>query len=1147
MTCHSFDVIHSAYVGVFVCAYVLCLLQAAETKAEGYRQNMTQLFKELEFMQDKGKHSAQQLQLQEERLEAKERVCESLRLQLDELRGTVLTQQEVLVEAERREGEHQHTRTAMERMVGEAEMRYKQLQLRVLDIERRAGSRCAQQEMDIDKLRRDLQRSEQAASMAEEALQQKSEELDSLHVFVTELLRSSTTPAKHRRHLQRLRGAEQHDLHQDLDQDLDQDLGRLVDEVDYPQASQSEQDQSPPRRLQPQPLPLEVQHGAALREIGVDDNGNKENVEHQLVIIASEGGPSTAVAHSTDAVGSSIQGEQTVDVSEWHEEIVEASLELYEVLVVLFRNLAALSQPSYSSTSPAPSPDRTAALGLGSISFDASDAASVGSSGSPGRHHRGGARLVSDAVNVLVSRIGKKHHQLHMLLHRAPWNNSSSSSQLQSQQQPVLLAAHEDFMNPDAAAYFSLLFDSFLEEQQQKRVSLQRPHPQPQLQQPSMEKQNESAVLLLQRFRRVHRGREAALRAVVRMVLGAMRRYKERWLQLLRVSVSVGEARGGRREAQQPRSAGADEEVHEEVHGGDRRAAGVGRGAATAAAAHSYDWERAMDGAAHPYDGERAMDGAAHPYAGERAMDGAAHSYARSTAASRLRSAAVPTPNTSTGIGTVQASRNGGQSSTAAPASAFTHASASASEATNTTSPRFSVLPEELSSSSSSSSSSHSPSQRPGSQTGARPKHVVRVRSPSRPLTGPDHTTAGARSPAGAPPGSVLEGSLLLPDWPAAALPQVLSEKQQQQSAPRRAVTAMSSRRPTEQSILQQLHAQQSAEASDFDRSSNSASPSPTASPARSRPRTSTTAVSSSYSSSFEDLMASADAVAASSAAVAQAAQAARAHHAALALANEHSPPRNHGSSDLDRRSPGRSSSSAEELLTPPRRTPPGRNSSGSGCTSGGGSCGSSPAGQRQQQLSSSTSTFASTLTHTMQHQLHQQQQQLSSGREGSYHAFQHYHVAARKTHHEDHEQLQASQSPTSVKRPGRRSGHDGLARDSTGDALAQASAITAAIDGMHLSFHPPAPPTAVYSQQQHQQQHKGQQLQDESFESETTPTFNISMEDEDSSDSLLGLLGEYTSGTGGARGSRDVDALNDSYDQSPFRHLRGGGGERDC
>lgn len=274
-------------------------LKDEETKASQHHGNVGMILKDLEISQERKKELKQQLAHAQLAQRAAEKQSNIFKAQVQELRDTLTTQQNVIAEAETRELEYHANRRKLEHLLSEGETRFTKLQNEYKQLlERGVQTRGSATDSTSALLQAELRKVTAHANNTQKALDEKCAELQSLHKHVTELLTSTFSPRK--------------ETHRDHSE-------------------------------------IERSNAVVAQNVQQGDVG-KENVLTEVLVEQLQ----KASAHAFEIT------ESANSDSQWHNRLVECSLGIYELLVAAFQQLqlqqaAALT---HSATAAAESIDK---------------------------------------------------------------------------------------------------------------------------------------------------------------------------------------------------------------------------------------------------------------------------------------------------------------------------------------------------------------------------------------------------------------------------------------------------------------------------------------------------------------------------------------------------------------------------------------------------------------------------------------------------------------------------------------------------------------------------------------------------------------------------------------------------------------------
>jgi hypothetical protein len=168
-----------------------------ESSAQVYKGDVAAVMRDLEVSLERKKELKHQLGHAELAQRAAERQASTLKTQVQELRQTLATQQNVIADAESREAEHLRSVRKFEQLLSDGEARFRTLQIEhAALLERGQKVHSIEQDASHQRLQAELKKVTTVAARTQRALEVKCDELQSLHVFVTELLQSTFSPQK---------------------------------------------------------------------------------------------------------------------------------------------------------------------------------------------------------------------------------------------------------------------------------------------------------------------------------------------------------------------------------------------------------------------------------------------------------------------------------------------------------------------------------------------------------------------------------------------------------------------------------------------------------------------------------------------------------------------------------------------------------------------------------------------------------------------------------------------------------------------------------------------------------------------------------------------------------------------------------------
>ena len=185
-------------------------LTTEETQAAKYSGNVTAIMQDLEVSLERKKELKLQLDHAQLAQRASEKQSNILRNQVQELRDTLIMQQNVINEAEVREAEHNTNRRRLEQLLADGEARINKIKTEYTQLlDQSDRSKKEHSEVSHLHLQSELKKVTALANQAQKALVAKCAELDSLHTHVTELLASTASPLKSAQKAKRLTETQQ--------------------------------------------------------------------------------------------------------------------------------------------------------------------------------------------------------------------------------------------------------------------------------------------------------------------------------------------------------------------------------------------------------------------------------------------------------------------------------------------------------------------------------------------------------------------------------------------------------------------------------------------------------------------------------------------------------------------------------------------------------------------------------------------------------------------------------------------------------------------------------------------------------------------------------------------------------------------------
>jgi hypothetical protein len=168
-----------------------------ESSAQGFKGDVAAVMRDLEVSLERKKELKNLLDHAQLAQRAAEKQASTFKAQVQELRETLVTQQNVIADAESREAEHLRSVRKFEQLLADGEARFRTLQLEhAALLERSQKLQSAEQDALHQRLQAELKKVSAVAARTQRALEVKCEELQSLHMHVTELLQSTFSPQK---------------------------------------------------------------------------------------------------------------------------------------------------------------------------------------------------------------------------------------------------------------------------------------------------------------------------------------------------------------------------------------------------------------------------------------------------------------------------------------------------------------------------------------------------------------------------------------------------------------------------------------------------------------------------------------------------------------------------------------------------------------------------------------------------------------------------------------------------------------------------------------------------------------------------------------------------------------------------------------